>query len=392
VFFNLLRHHNDEWVKKNIQFLLDIASCNEDSIKDVYATSKIYPNQINQLKSVTELKRDIDIWTEIKELYNKVTKDEIKEDLVYQQFNEFVAEDRFVTNKYLTNQIEDVFFNTDIHNINEHPFKVEILNIISKLREKKYAELFPRLDDKKANLMLEIVTNENTKDDIFSIVTLKESQLKKLGKLVQDDNFEALLNAAAYILQQQIENNADFRHKYEIGTYIERLIREKLSQELQDRITFNKDESVEATDIQGGQDIVILLDGNPVYFIEVKSRWDARNSVSMSKLQLQRAVEENERYALCAVDITRYEGNNDRFHLTTDEIIPITKFVSNIGGSIKPLIEDNLAAEKNQTESIHLIDYRGIIPQEIIKTGNDFQIFINSLLTILNTFENNNAN
>jgi hypothetical protein len=391
VFFNLVQHHNVEWVKQNIQFLLDIASCYEDSIKDVYATSKIYPNQINQLKSVTELKRDINIWPEIKELYTKVTKDEIKEDLVYQQFNEFVAEDRFVTNKYLTSQIEDVFFNTDIHNINEHPFKVEILNIISKLREKKYAELFPRLDDKKANLMLEIVTNENTKDDIFSIVTLKESQLKKLGKLIQDDNFEAILTAAAFILQQQIENHADFRHKHEIGTYIESLIREKLSQELLDRITFDKGELVETSDIQGGQDIVILLDGNPVYFIEVKSRWDARNSVSMSKLQLQRAVEENERYALCAVDVTRYEGNNDKFHLTTDEILPFTKFVLNIGGSIKPLIEDNLAAEKNQNESIHLIDYRGIIPQEIIKTGNNFQIFINSLSTILNTIANNNA-
>jgi hypothetical protein len=37
--------------------------------------------------------------------------------------------------------------------------------------------------------MLDVVTNENTKDDIFSIVTLNESDLKKLGKLVQEDNF-----------------------------------------------------------------------------------------------------------------------------------------------------------------------------------------------------------
>ena len=321
MFFNLLQHHNVDWVKLNIPLLLEIANCNEDSLKEVYATSKIYPNQINQLKTITELKRDIDVLTEIKELYNKVTKDEIKKELVYPEFNEFVAEDRFVTNKYLTNIIEDAFFNIDIHNINIHPFKVEILNIISKLREKKYAELFPRLDDKKANLMLEIVTNESTKDDIFSIVTLKESQLKKLGKLVQQDNFEAILTAAAFILQQQIENDADFRHKHEIGTYIEGLIRVKLTKELQDRVTFDKGESLEATDIQGGQDIIVLLDGNPVYYVEVKSRWNSVNSVSMSKLQLQRAVEENERYALCAVDITRYVGTNDRYNLSTEEIL-----------------------------------------------------------------------
>jgi len=380
VFFNLLQYHNEEWVNSNIDLLLEIANCNEDSLKEVYAVSKIYPNQLYQLKSNSELKRDIDIITEIKDLYNKVINDEIRKDLICIEFNNFVAEDRFINNKYLTNQIEEIFFDTDILNINEHPFKDEILKIISSLCDKKYAELFPRLDDKKANLMLDIVKNENTKDEIFSIVTLKEADLKKLGKLVQKDNFTAILNAATALIQQQIENEADFHHKHEIGTYIENLIRQKLSNELQDRISFGGKENVETTDKQGGQDIVVFLDRNPVYFVEVKSRWDSRNSVSMSKLQLQRAVEENERYALCVVDITRYIGINDKYKLSTDEILPLTKFVTDIGRIIKPLIEDNLEAEKNQDESIHLIDYRGIIPQYIIKEGNDFDKFIELLL------------
>lgn len=385
VFFNLLQYHNKDWVKANIELLLEIANCNEDSFKEVYSASKIYPNQINQLKSISDLKRDAEIIPEIKFLYNKVTQDEIRKDLVYREFNEFVAEDRFINNKYLTNHIEDIFFNSDIHNINEHLFKDEILKIISSLHDKKYAELFPRLDDKKANLMLDVVSNENTKDEIFSIVTLKESELKKLGQLVQEDNFSALLDKATDLLQQQIETEADFRHKHEIGTYIESLIREKLSDELKDRISFG-DKETETTNIQGGQDIVIFLDKNPVYFIEVKSRWNSQNSVSMSKLQLQRSVEENHRYSLCAVDITRYTGENDRYKLSTDEILPLTKFVTNIGNTIKPLIEDNLEAEKQQDKSIHLIDYRGIIPQDIIKSGNDFDNFIELLSkTIIKT-------
>lgn len=385
IFFNLLQYHNEDWVKENIELLLEIANCNEDSLKEVFSTSKIYPNQINQLKGASDLKRDIEIIPEIKNLYNKVAKSEIRKELVYVEFNQFIAEDRFVTSKYLTTAIEDIFFNTDINNINEHPFKVEILNIIKSLREKKYAELFPRLDDKKANVMLDVVTDENTKDDIFSIVTLGESDLKKLGKLVQEDNFSAILNAATILLQQQRETDADFHHKHEIGTYIESLIREKLSDELKDRISFG-DKETETTNIQGGQDIVVFLDENPVYFIEVKSRWNPQNSISMSKLQLQRAVEENERYALCAVDITRYTGENDRYKLSTDEILPLTKFVTNIGDTIKPLIEGNLQAEKQQDKSIHLIDYRGIIPQDIIQSGNDFDSFIKLLTeTIIKT-------
>ena len=395
IFFNLLQHHNQNWVESNIVLLLDIANCNEDSLKEVYSTSKIYPNQLNLLKSVNELKRDIVEISEIKyssegkylikTLYEDVTKHQIRNDLVYKEFNEFIAEDRFITSKWLTIQIEDAFFNTDIHNITEHPFRVEILNIISSFRRKEYAELFQRLDDKKATLMLEVVTNENTKDDIFSIVTLEESDLKKLGKLVQEDNFSAILNAAKVLLQQQRENEADFHHKHEIGTYIESLIKQKLSDELQERVSFGEKESVEATNIQGGQDIVIFLDENPIYFIEVKSRWNSQNSVSMSKLQLQRSVEQNQCYALCAVDITRYTGTNDRYKLSTDEILPLTKFVVNIGNTIKPLIENNLEAEKEQEKLIHLIDYRGIIPQDIIQSGNDFDKFIDLLLEAIKT-------
>lgn len=387
-FFNLLEYHKTEWVQQNIPLLEEISNCNEDSLKDVYASSKIYPNQLNQLRIVTDLKRDIGVKDEIKTLYLTVLKDDIRSQLIYTQFNECVPEDKFVTNKYLTAQIEDAFFNNDITNINEHPFKTEILNIISNLRIPEYAELFPRLDLKKANLMLEIVTNENTKDDIFSLVTLKESQLNKLGKLVQNENFEAILNKAAIVLQQEIESKADFRHKYEIGTKIEGLIRTKLSAELQGRITFVNKSTLEANDVQGGQDIIVLLDASPVFYIEVKSRWNSVNSVSMSKLQLQRSVEENEKYALCSVDITKYEGDTDRYNLSIDEIIPLTKFVSNIGQKVKPLIEDNLVAEKNQEQAIHLIDYRGIVPQDIIKTGDDFEVFINNLVNSINKIVN----
>jgi cystathionine beta-lyase family protein involved in aluminum resistance len=71
----------------------------------------------------------------------------------------------------------------------------------------------------------------------------------------------------------------------------------------------------------------------------------------MSKLQLQRSVEQNQRYALCIVDITRYTGSNDRYQLLIQDILPLTKFVTNIGETIMPLIEDNLEAEKNKDKS-----------------------------------------
>lgn len=378
IFFNTLTYHTSGWVENNLEYLHQICKCDDDSYKEIYSTAKIYPNQLNTLCD-NKLKRDIDLSEEITSLYDTVLKAEIKSQVTYRDFNKFIDEDQFVNNKYLTTQIEEAFFESDINDINEHQFKEEILNIISKLRDKHYADLFPRLDDKKANLMLEVVTNESTKDDIFSIVTLNEDQIKKLGALVKEDNFEALLNKAADVLEQEREKRADFRHKYEIGTNIERLIRNKLSTELQERVSFKNEKELEAKDVQGGQDIVVMIDNEPFYLIEVKSRWKSENSVSMSKLQLQRAVEENGRYALCSVDISRYDGTSDRYKLHIDEIIPLTKFVEEIGGQIEPLIQANLKAEENSDESIHLIDYRGVIPQNTIKIGDSFSKFIDSL-------------
>lgn len=381
IFFNLLSKHNQEWVKENLALLKDIANYYEDSLKDVYLDSSIYPNQIYELKKANELKRDIEILEEIKDLFNKVNGEiEIRSVLAYKGFNDFIEEDNFINNKYLANKIEEIFFETDITNINDHPFKEDILNLISKLNLSQYKELFHRLDDNKAKLMLDVVTNERTKDDIFSIVTLKEGKLRKLGELIKDENFEDLLNKAEMLALQEKHQKADFQHKYKIGTYIENLIREKLSSDLNKRLSFENEQDIETKDVQGGQDIVIHLDDEPFYFIEVKSRWNSDSSVTMSKLQLKRAVEENYRYSLCSVDVTKYTGTGDRYNLTIGDVMPITKFVNNIGTSIKPLIGTNLMAEENDQESIHLIDYRGVIPQNVIKDGIIFTDFVEYLL------------
>ena len=75
---------------------------------------------------------------------------------------------------------------------------------------------------------------------------------------------------------------------------------------------------------------------------------ELRKFCSISKPQLERAVEQNSRYALCSVDITRYTGNSDKYELPIEEILPVTRFVQNIGSYIKPLIQPNLFAERGQ--------------------------------------------
>ncbi|WDF77023.1 ATP-binding protein [Mucilaginibacter sp. KACC 22773] len=128
IFLNTLYQHTSEWVEGHIDFIYEIISYNEDRFKDVFLSSEIYPNQVFGLELITSLKKDGGITDDIYKLYNTVTKKEIGEFLGHKKFNEFLIEkNEEMTNKTLSTVIEDIIFGTDITDINEHPFKSEIL-------------------------------------------------------------------------------------------------------------------------------------------------------------------------------------------------------------------------------------------------------------------------
>jgi hypothetical protein len=380
IFFNTLLLHNEAWVEDNLTYLHDILSCWDDSYKEVYSSSKIYPNQLYKLSLLAELKKDAGLEPTIVKLYNDVTRNDIRSILAHLDFNDFMADNEEVTNKTLSAVIEELFFETDIWNINDHPFRDEILGIISKLNDIKYKNLFPRLDDKKANLMLEVVLNDKTRDDIFFIITLEEHQINKLSRLVKLGNLDELLAAAESIVKLEKEQRSDFHHKYTIGAYIERRIRERLTAEISSKFTVQTASILAIEEVQRGQDIIIFYDLSPVYFIEVKSRWGTNSSVSMSKLQLEVASKNIDRYALISVDVTKYRGGGDRYKLEESEIIELVKVIDGIGSDIKPLIEKNLLAEVDPLSPAKLSDYRGIINQETIGEGLNFETFVENLI------------
>ena len=280
IFFNTLERKSEDWVIENVQLLKDVASCHEDSLKEVFDKSNIYPNQLFQLKNISDLKRDLGISEKIKVFHQNATGYDIKETLIYPGFNQFVNEKNFISEEYLATEIENEYFQEgEIFQVGNHEHKEDILKIISKLTETRYSRLFRRLNDKKATLMLELINNERTKEDIFSIVTLDEDQINRLGQLVKNANFKEIIEQASKTLEQEKTKRSDFAHKYKIGTFIEQRIREKLGDEVSKALEVENPESLETSDVQGGQDIIISFNKNPIYFIEVKSRWNSENSV-----------------------------------------------------------------------------------------------------------------
>ncbi|WP_397362970.1 sacsin N-terminal ATP-binding-like domain-containing protein [Olleya sp. R77988] len=385
LFLNDLAKKDSDWVEENKLLLLDLLSMSKyDDYKLMFQTLPVFPNQLNELCKQNLLKLDLNIPSEIKDLYDLVIKPNhpIRFTLINSDFSQFMSEPENQTVRSLTEKIESNFFNNNQSKIIDHPFKKEILDIIEKFKsDSNYEKYFPLIYSEKSTILVGLADGE----DSFSILSLHKSKIKKLGELARSPNLDKIieLGNAALITEQRY--NANFAHKKKIGVYIEDLIRLRIGNNIEGLIVDIENENELITkEEQGGQDIIIYYKKSPLYYIEVKSRWDPNSVVSMSKLQLERASLEMENYALCSVDMTKYTGSEDKYKVESVESIKhCIRFVNSIGKSIKPLIESNLIAEKDNIKNITLSDYRGTIPQTIINNGYDLDSFTQKLINII---------
>ena len=159
-----------------------------------------------------------------------------------------------------------------------------------------------------------------------------------------------------------------------LGEYVETSLLEILKETLSD-----KELHVKSENVQDGQDFIIYIDNKPFYYIEVKSRWVTSDSVMMSASQLKRSIEEKERYALFAVDMTDFNHANVELHEypAMKESLERINVISNIGHlaqHLKRIVE-------NPDDEVHIGgDYKAIVPQSLIKKHKkEFKFFIAEL-------------
>jgi hypothetical protein len=381
-------------LKLHLQLLHDLLEItyNSSDYKETVLALPVYPNQLLKLSLVTQLSKDEGIPIEIKELYDKVVlggKKSIKSDLLLSKFNDVIETTNFKSPKYLANEIYTKFSEAGkVEEINNHKYEPEIMDIIKRMTgDKDWANFFPEIYSERSVILMKKVTEGVVKDDLFRIIGSGAKTISILGKLAGRTDLEYLIKLGDQAIETEKKSKADFEYKKTIGVNIEKLIREKISSDVELKVLIeNEDKGVMKVDeLQGGQDIVISLNGNPVYYIEVKSRWDSNNSVFMSKLQLERASKESERYALCSVDMTKTDLQGEEKYKVKEieKIVEHVRFVDDIGTLINPLVENNLLAETTG-DNVRLVDYRGLVPQDIINGGKQLATFIQTLCDIIN--------
>ena len=385
LFLNDIAEQNSEWVCEHLDILKDIISLASGyyDYEEMFLTLPIYPNQLNELCVQSTLKVDDNIPTEIKVLFDQIVRPNksIKSSLVLSEFSEYLKNKDNLSPRSLTEKIESVFSDDGQYaNINSHPFKNDILFIIEKIaNETEWGQYFPILNSKRANVMLDRVSDNQIKNDVFSILTLDLGKINKLGSLARNPNFDLIIALGEKAFEEAKRTRTDFQFKYEIGKRIEKLINEKLGKDLERY-------AVEVRDVQNGQDIVISSESEAVYYIEVKSRWNSESSILMSKNQFTNAALNKDKYSLCCVEMSDYKnGQPERYEVDDVNIIfDRIKIVNTIGKEIEPLIKGMLQTTDAENEITLYGDYKATIPQRLIKTGSNIDEFVNYLISKLN--------
>lgn len=383
LFLNDISKEETSWVVENLEFLAQVIETGDYYEYDsLFKTMNIFPNQLNELTVQSYLQIDEGIPEEIKDLFDKVTKPKlpIRSSLVLDAFADYLKVKEKKSIRALTEKIESVFSSDGQYsNIKDHPFQEDIIFIIHKIMDDdKWGYYFPLLNTKRANVMLDKVSDNQITSDVFSIIRLQPDQINKLGDLSRNKHMDRIIELGIIALDDEQQRNTDFQFKHAIGKHIENLIKDKIGVDL---AMF----SVDVQDVQNGQDIVISKENRPVYFIEVKSRWDERNSITMSKNQFMNAIEHKDKYALCSVDMTKYKiGDQERYKVEDTTIIfDRIKLVKTIGNSLEPLISGILLKNDIETEITLTGDYKATIPQTIIQGGDDLDKFVNDLIGTL---------
>lgn len=374
LFLNDICTKNSEWVINNLEFLDNVirTGSNYYEYEEVFQTLSVFPNQLNELAKQNDLRIDENIPEAIKDLYDKVLKPDkpIRTTLVLPSFSEYLKSTQKRTIRDLTEKIESNFFEEQSQfNILDHPFKKEILDIIEEMKSSAdYIKYFPLIYNKRSGILVELADGEDT----FSILSLDSNRIKKLAEIGSNPHLDEIIRLGEEAFEKQREDNANFQHKYTIGTHIESVLRNSLSNIIPESI------KAEIQDVQDGQDIIVKVEGSPIYFIEVKSRWDVNNPIRMSKNQTLKADKQKNNYALCSVDMTKYLGENKYDVQEIKEIIHCIRFNTTIGYEVTHLIE--VLNQTNEAETIHLDgDFRTLVPMKYVdygKTLSDFEDFI----------------
>lgn len=364
-----------DWLKDLLAVLKNYQATNEYLSRYI-----LFPDQNGKMRFAEELVVGEGILKDIKDYYNSIVAKEdktIQTLLVDDGFAQFIPHEGKWDNQTVAGKIEDVVCKVEGYpNIQNYSKKADVLQIVKRFSNesdegKEWMGYFTRLSLQKTSILVSFAESDN----VFKLLLQPKSRLDAMSELASNEHCDLLLSLAKTALENKMFEEADMQYKRDLGLYVETYLVEQLKHILSENETIkalSSDEKVEGEDVQGGQDIIVYLkkgdsQPEPVYYIEVKSRWSTRESVDMSKLQLEVSAQKKDNYALCVVDMHDYDKDKvfkKEYPADFNEIKCRISVVSRIGernADLVPYIQES-------PSDVHLGgEIKSVVPQVYVK-------------------------
>jgi Domain of unknown function (DUF3883) len=344
------------------------------------------PNQDFLLKSQTELNVDGVLDEDFKDQYREITGENCRDGLAYDGFGQFLQHNGSVSGLQLGGEMESAI-NSDRKFIPvEVTTIVTVLKLIEKISEKPatWGQWLPNINKVKEEILMNQFQNGKTRSSLFSILTKDEKTIELLGELAKVEDLAELIRKGREKQQEDKRRDTHLSYINKIGLQIQDIIEAQLGFELAAVVSIMKSEDdteLNTQEEQNGQDFIIYKNKKPIYYLEVKSKWDENGRFALSKNQTEKCAAKKNDYAVISVNVDRYKRHNS---ISTDDILfedlkSFVKVNDDLGEHFEKLVSENITkAESNDPK---LIEYRGSIPQKVIdEQGADFDSFILKLI------------
>jgi hypothetical protein len=378
---------------KDLQEVLSFMFENKNLREEFLHKKPCIPSQNFKLKAQAELNKDDVKDLDFKQKYKEVIGTDILDNLAVDGFDKYLQHTGVTTGLMLGSQIEEKLQpNKRFIPVKDLSDKVinNVLTLVEKISERPdtWGQWLPNINAVKEEILMHKFQNEKTRSSLFSILTKDAATIELLGDLAKIENLEDLVKKGLEKQQEERRRNAHMDYITRIGLLIQDLIQKQLDVELANLIEVKRSEEdthLVTQEEQNGQDFIIYKNGQPVYFIEVKSKWDENGRFALTKNQTEKCAIEKSRYAVVSVNVDRYKKKHeidDELDIKFEDLNEFIHVNDDLGSYFEKLVQENIY--KSEINDPKLIEFRGSIPQRIIDTeGKKFDNFIPELIELL---------
>lgn len=383
------------FIKSSIDDLnkfIDILFSNSELKKNLLDKLACFPNQQYTLKPQNNLKIDKVLDEDFKVKHKEITGLQIKDNLLIPSFEKFISHTDTINGIQLGDEIErKLSINKEflplLKDASKIPILLNLIKYISKTNS-QWSYWLPNLSKVKEEVLMTKFKDENTRLSLFNILSESKEKINLLGELAQIKDLDNLIKAGKLKQKEEGRKNNHLQYIKEVGVKIQNLVQGKLDEDLAETIEIVEsitDEKLEALEEQNGQDFIIYKSGSPIYYIEVKSRWDSEGIVALSKKQVECCAKNKEKYAVITVNVADYKSRNKVVEddVSFDDLSNDIYVNVDLSKNFEELIKENQQFEKIK-DNTKLIEFRGHIPQDRIRNYSlDFNEFIEELKKII---------